>query len=44
MIDKGAAALGGLDIMFNNAGIVLGEDKGPVDTPLAIWDKTIAST
>jgi NAD(P)-dependent dehydrogenase (short-subunit alcohol dehydrogenase family) len=42
MIDKGAAALGGLDIMFNNAGIVLGDDKGPVDTPLAVWDKTIA--
>ncbi len=42
MIDKGAAALGGLDIMFNNAGIVLGDDKGPLDTPLAAWDKTIA--
>lgn len=42
MIDKGAAALGGIDIMFNNAGIVLGDDKGPIDTPLAIWDKTIA--
>jgi NAD(P)-dependent dehydrogenase (short-subunit alcohol dehydrogenase family) len=42
MIDKGVAALGGLDIMFNNAGIVLAEDKGPVDTPMAVWDKTIA--
>ncbi|HEY2889804.1 MAG TPA: SDR family oxidoreductase [Dongiaceae bacterium] len=42
MIGKGVAALGGLDIMFNNAGIVLADDKGPVDTPLAIWDKTIA--
>src|SRR5258706_13312288 len=29
MIDKGVAALGGLDIMFNNAGIVLADDKGP---------------
>jgi NAD(P)-dependent dehydrogenase (short-subunit alcohol dehydrogenase family) len=42
MIDKGAAALGGLDIMFNNAGIVLSDDKGPLETPLAAWDKTIA--
>ena len=42
MIDKGVSALGGLDIMFNNAGIVLAADKGPLDTPLAVWDKTIA--
>jgi NAD(P)-dependent dehydrogenase (short-subunit alcohol dehydrogenase family) len=42
LIDEGVRALGGLDVMFNNAGIVLPEDKGPVDTPVAIWDKTIA--
>src|SRR5258707_11733521 len=41
MIDEGATRLGGLDLMFNNAGIVLGEDTGPVETPLAIWDQTI---
>jgi NAD(P)-dependent dehydrogenase (short-subunit alcohol dehydrogenase family) len=41
-IEEGVAALGGLDIMFNNAGIVLPGDKGPVDTPMEIWDKTIA--
>ena len=42
LIDEGVRALGGLDVMFNNAGIVLPGDKGPVDTPVAIWDKTIA--
>jgi NAD(P)-dependent dehydrogenase (short-subunit alcohol dehydrogenase family) len=41
MIEEGAARLGGLDIMFNNAGIALGEDAGPVDTPLDIWERTI---
>jgi NAD(P)-dependent dehydrogenase (short-subunit alcohol dehydrogenase family) len=42
LIDEGVRALGGLDIMFNNAGIVLPDDKGPVDTALGVWDKTIA--
>jgi NAD(P)-dependent dehydrogenase (short-subunit alcohol dehydrogenase family) len=41
MIKEGAGRLGGLDIMFNNAGIALGEDSGPVDTPLDIWERTI---
>ena len=41
MIDEGAMRLGGLDLMFNNAGIVLGEDTGPVETPLEIWEQTI---
>jgi len=42
MIDRGVVALGGLDIMFNNAGIVLADDKGPLDTPMPVWDQTIA--
>jgi len=42
LIEEGVAALGGLDVMFNNAGIVLAEDKGALDTPIEIWDKTIA--
>jgi len=41
MIEEGARALGGLDVMFNNAGVVLPEDEGPVETPLAIWEQTI---
>jgi NAD(P)-dependent dehydrogenase (short-subunit alcohol dehydrogenase family) len=39
---KAAAIHGGLDVLFNNAGIVHAEDTGPVETPLAAWDKTIA--
>jgi len=41
MVDTGAKALGGLDIMFNNAGIVLPEDTGPVETPLEAWERTL---
>jgi NAD(P)-dependent dehydrogenase (short-subunit alcohol dehydrogenase family) len=38
-----AQTLGGIDIVFNNAGIVDPEDSGPIETPLAAWDKTIAA-
>jgi NAD(P)-dependent dehydrogenase (short-subunit alcohol dehydrogenase family) len=27
--------------MFNNAGIVLADDTGPVETPLEAWDQTV---
>jgi NAD(P)-dependent dehydrogenase (short-subunit alcohol dehydrogenase family) len=40
---SGAAALGGIDIVFNNAGIVLPDDSGPIETPLAAWQATIAA-
>ncbi|WP_297494856.1 SDR family oxidoreductase [Acidocella sp.] len=43
MFAEGAAMFGGIDIIFNNAGICLGEDSGPVETPLPIWDATIAA-
>jgi NAD(P)-dependent dehydrogenase (short-subunit alcohol dehydrogenase family) len=42
LIEEGVRALGGLDVMFNNAGIVLPEDKGPLDTSIEVWNKTIA--
>ncbi len=42
MITEAEAALGRLDILFNNAGIMLSEDRGPEDTDLAIWERTIA--
>jgi len=39
----GAAAFGGIDILFNNAGIVVAEDAGPVETPLAAWNATLSA-
>ena len=33
---------GGVDIMFNNAGIMHGEDADAIDTPERIWDLTQA--
>ena len=34
--------LGGLDTLINNAGVVLPDDNGAEDTPLATWNKTLA--
>ncbi len=39
---EGAASFGGLDVIFNNAGIVAAGDDGPVETPLEVWNRTIA--
>ena len=36
------AGLGGLNVLFNNAGVVVSDDEGPVVTPLATWEKTIS--
>ncbi len=35
------AALGGLDVLCNGAGILLAEDGDVVETPLAAWDETL---
>jgi NAD(P)-dependent dehydrogenase (short-subunit alcohol dehydrogenase family) len=43
MFAEGAKAFGGIDVIFNNAGICLGDDTGPVETPLTVWDTTIAA-
>jgi NAD(P)-dependent dehydrogenase (short-subunit alcohol dehydrogenase family) len=40
---QGAAAFGGIDVLFNNAGICAGDDAGPVDTALGVWNHTIAA-
>jgi NAD(P)-dependent dehydrogenase (short-subunit alcohol dehydrogenase family) len=34
--------LDGLDVVFNNAGIVYPDDSGPVETPLDVWERTLA--
>jgi NAD(P)-dependent dehydrogenase (short-subunit alcohol dehydrogenase family) len=43
MFAEGAAAFGGIDVIFNNAGVCLNDDTGPVETPLSAWDATIAA-
>jgi len=43
MFAKGAEAWGGLDVVFNNAGICAADDTGPVETPLATWERTISA-
>jgi NAD(P)-dependent dehydrogenase (short-subunit alcohol dehydrogenase family) len=40
---QGAEALGGIDILFNNAGIIAPGDDGPLETPLSAWDLTISA-
>ncbi len=42
MVAKAEADLGAVDILFNNAGVMLAGDNGPEDTEQAIWDRTIA--
>jgi NAD(P)-dependent dehydrogenase (short-subunit alcohol dehydrogenase family) len=39
---EAAAAFGGIDVLFNNAGVCLPGDDGPVETELAVWERTIA--
>lgn len=40
MVDHAVATFGGLHVMYNNAGIALGDDDDPVSTPLSTWNKT----
>jgi NAD(P)-dependent dehydrogenase (short-subunit alcohol dehydrogenase family) len=43
MFAQGAAAFGGIDVIFNNAGVCLDGDAGPVETELGVWERTIAA-
>jgi len=43
IFSTGAKALGGIDILFNNAGIIAAEDAGPVETPLSAWNATLSA-
>ncbi len=43
MFTQAEEIFGGIDIIFNNAGIVMHDDTGPVETSLATWHATIAA-
>jgi len=40
---KAVQAFGGIDALFNNAGICAPGDDGPVQTDLAVWNHTLAT-
>src|SRR3546814_17367254 len=42
MVALAERALGGIDILFNNAGVMLGGDNGPEDTEQTVWDRTLS--
>lgn len=42
MVEKTVNSLGGLDGMFNNAGIIHPKDGDVADTPTDAWDRTVA--
>lgn len=42
LVRRAEEGLGGLSVLINNAGVVLPDDNGPEDTPLAAWNKTVA--
>lgn len=41
MVTGAEKGLGGLDVLINNAGVVLPGDNGPEDTTLEAWNKTL---
>ena len=42
MVGAAEEAFGRLDVLFNNAGIMMGADSDAVDTDEAVWDRTMA--
>lgn len=42
MFAKVEQAFGGVDTLFNNAGVMLAGDNGPENTEDTVWDRTIA--
>ncbi len=41
-IARVVAEFGGVNVLYNNAGISPGDDGGPLDTPVETWDRTMA--
>jgi NAD(P)-dependent dehydrogenase (short-subunit alcohol dehydrogenase family) len=41
-VDHAVATFGGLHVLYNNAGVSLAEDDGPANTPVSVWDRTLA--
>ncbi len=41
MIDQAESVFGQLDVLFNNAGVMLGADGGAHDTDEQVWDQTM---
>lgn len=42
LFDRAVERFGRLDVSYHNAGIMHPDDTSPVDTPLSVWDATIA--
>src|SRR5262245_375782 len=42
IMDEGARAFGGLDALYNNAGIFPADDGSVTDTPDTVWQKVLA--
>ncbi len=41
-VRKAVEAFGGLDVLYNNAGIFPPDDHSVIDTPSAVWDRVLA--
>ena len=42
MVEAAEAAFGALHVLFNNAGVMLADDAGAVETSEEVWDTTVA--